>query len=594
MQPPRPLRPLRPHRPRRPPLRHTEWPDNLSTTPCTYAHIRPPTARSFSTTPKADLPRIAPGTIIPRPPPRVSPRVQRPEWQMRPGTPLYELPVSVLDLDAEDNPHVRPYDEAVDGRREAEKWAKAHASIDALSARLAQTEQQIRAAQLRMQVMEQQRTPWQVLDKDVWAAVLGVRDPGHGNVLHHNGISARLAATPQKVPLLLHRALAAREKKDGVATTAEQLSKALQLCRTPMELRRVVSLAVQTPSGRAITRQCSTAIAQRLASFVETRTWRKHKDALDDRDTARQVTAMLLNWSHALAEGGAAAAAATSSMWAVGLWTAALVGQPMAMLRFLQAGLGSGTDADKARFLETWPSQESKDAGSWPAAALALQALLGALRSKVAASALEGTRAELFSLLTGVHLLRPAADAGPDVSFRVLLSELPPQVPYSHLYVATLAELGGVRTLWEQQQKTGTAVGADTLVTAVVRYAVYAEAQAPMPTPSATSSLDRSAANSSVWDLQTIVNYEAARATARQPPTLFPTLRPVPPPLGEPETAAQPAVTVDDAFRDAVVAAFSQESADAAVQAIDALLQARQDGQRGSRAGGAVPEKAQA
>lgn len=566
--------PLRPLRSLRPLLSQTgQRPDTTTaTTPYTYTHTRPPQARPFSATPKAGFPRAAPRTI-PRTAPSVAPRVDRPEWQLRPETPLFELPLSAIDLDAEDNPNVRPYDEEVDGYPETSKWAKAHASIDALAARLAQTEQQIQAAQARMAVMERRRTPWQVLDKDVWAAVLGVRDAGHGNVLHHNGISARLAATPQKVPLLLHKALEARERED-VTKTTEQLTEALALCRTPMEVRRIVSLAVQTAGGRATTAQCSQAIAQQLASFVETRAWSKYKEA-DGRDTARQVTAMLLNWSYALEGDPDLRGSVSLTMWAVGLWAAALADQTTAMRRFLQVGLGQGTPTDVGQFLRAWTSQAAEDAGARPAVALALEVVLDRLRDTP--TALDGARAELFSLLTGVTLLPPSA-VGPEVSFRTLFAGLPSAVPFSHLYVGMLAELGGVRTLWEQQQQTGAALDADTLITAVLRYAAYTDVPALPPMynpllPTATSGLDKSAANSGVWDLRTIVTYEASRAPARQPPTLFPTLRSVPKP---PEEATpRTATTVDDAFRADVAAAFSKESAEESVQAIDALLYAR-------------------
>ncbi|KAL1899809.1 aldehyde dehydrogenase (NADP(+)) ald6 [Sporothrix stenoceras] len=546
-------------------------------TPYTYTHTRPPAERSFSTTSSAKYPRVSPGTIIPRPPPSVSPRIQRPEWQMHPATPLYELPLSVIDLDAIDNPNVRPYDEEFDGYYEKQKWAKAHASIDALAERLAQTEKQIEAARLRMKVMESQRTPWQVLDKDVWAAVLNVREPGHGNVLHHNGISARLAATPQKVPLLLNRALVARERQD-MTKTADLLMEALTKSRTPIEVRRIVSLAVQTAGGRAAAIQCSEAIAHKLVSFIETQEWSKYKEK-DERGTASQVTAMLLNWSYALRLEGEQNLGKATSLWALGMWTAALTNNITAMQRFLQVGLGQGTAEDCKRLLSTYTSTAAKDAGAWPAAALALDMVLDRMRDTPAT--LDGTRAELFSLVTGVNLLRPAPDAGPEVSFRVLLERLPSHAPYSHLYTSALAELGAVRTLWEVVDKTQATLDADIIVAVALRYAAYLETVTETPgltamagsvPPTATTGLDKSSANSSIWDLQTIVNSETQRTMTRQPPTLFPTLRPLPR-----ELEKRTHLIVDDAFRAEVVAAFSKSSAEEAVKAIYVLLQKRID-----------------
>lgn len=498
---------------------------------------------------------------------------------MHPDTPLYELPSSVIDLDAIDNPNVRPYDEEVDGFRQKQKWAKAHASIDDLSDRLTLTEKQIEAAKLRMKVMKNQRTPWQALDKDVWAAVLDVREPGHGNVLHHNGISGRLAATPQKVPLLLDRALVARELSE-TKNTVNAFMKTLEKVRTPMEVRRVLGLALQTADGRAAVLRCSMVIAQKLATFIETQDWKKYQKK-DERDTASELTAMLLNWSYALALDGEENLGRATSLWAVGLWTAALTNKIAAMRRFLQVGLGKGSATDCKQLLETYTSPAAQSARA-PAAAMALDVVLDRMFHDPAA--LDGARAELFSLLTGVQLLRPAPDAGPEVSFRILLPHLPPRSPYGNLYTDALAELGAVRTLWEVIDKKEVASNADPLITATLRYAAYLDSQtqtselaptASSPSPTATTGLDKSAANSSVWDLQTIVDYEAKWAVQRQPPTLFPTLRPLP---KGPES--DPNLTVDDAFKADVVAAFSKPSAEEAVQAINAFLQPRIDSER--------------
>ncbi|OAA67980.1 methylmalonate-semialdehyde dehydrogenase [Niveomyces insectorum RCEF 264] len=85
--------------------------------------------------------------------------------------PLFEIPNAVLDLDAENNTHVRPYDEHMEAEETA-RWAGAHASIDALTERLARFDRDAAAALARSNAVAAAPGPWRVLDRDIWSVAL--------------------------------------------------------------------------------------------------------------------------------------------------------------------------------------------------------------------------------------------------------------------------------------------------------------------------------------------------------------------------------------------------------------------------------------
>ncbi|CAK7241799.1 MAG: hypothetical protein STHCBS139747_003270 [Sporothrix thermara] len=340
---------------------------------------------------------------------------------MRPNERPYEFPTLVIDLDAEGNPDVRPYDEAVDGAVEADKWADAHASIDALAERLGNFESEIEASKARMLATAARPTAWRVLDRDIWSAVLrgpqnykepvelpdassGSEESVMANVLHRNGISPR--QTFQQIPLLLHREEEAR--KNTPALTEEQLGTALKGCESLLEARRVLVMAVQTSGGRAAIRANSAAIADLLGSFLQRDpTALPSSSESDGMGIARQISEALLDVSFALTlkngEVSAKHRAQTANLWTAGLWAAALAGDIAAMRRFMQLGLGQGDPADVRAFLGAWTPQPAPAPGKpgrrKSAAELALEALLVRLRSSPVSFV--GERAELFMLLTG-------------------------------------------------------------------------------------------------------------------------------------------------------------------------------------------------
>ncbi|CAK7230603.1 hypothetical protein SCUCBS95973_007631 [Sporothrix curviconia] len=549
---------------------------------------------------------------------------------MRPNERPYEFPTLVIDLDSEGNPDVRPYDEAVDGEAETAKWADAHASIDALAERLGDFEVEVEEAKARMLATAAQPTAWRVLDRDIWSAVLRgpqeyeepvvPQDPGNeasvmANVLHRNGISPR--QTFQQIPLLLHREEAARAKTPVLS--GEQLAAAIKGCQNQslIEVRRVLALAVQTSGGRAAIRENSDAIANLLGSHLQ---WGLTAPPTSTEsigvETAREVSEMLLNLSftQTLKTGEITDRfrPQTASLWAAGLWAAALAGETAAMRRFLQLALGNGSPADVREFLGAWTPQPTPAQGEQgprkSAAELALEALLVRLRSSPVSFA--GQRAELLTLLTGT-----TRDMGPmhrKLSFLTVLAHQPPAdewsvsssgkpvlsqeaslgilspetVAFGKLFTAVLAELGAVMGMWEQlrhQELVKNERGAisdyistDTLVTAVVRHA----AMSPLITKQteAGKAMTPSSARGCLYDMRNIILFEQSLRPTRSW-SVFTSLRPTVDPAKAMETEKRALLLdawgLDEAFRADVVGAFTLESPEDFDAAIEGLLMER-------------------
>ncbi len=496
---------------------------------------------------------------------------------------LYEIPMSVLDLDAENNTQVRPYDEAMEAE-ETTKWRAAHASIDALAERLAAVSREVDAAEARMRATAEAPGPWRVSDRDVWSVALrgvpgtkmAAREQGReqdtthepsliSELLFRNGISARTATDGGKtIPFLLHRQRIAA--KHDLATGAA-LRQALVACRDLVEVRRLLVQAMRTATGRAVVADESAAVAARLQSF------------LDDQGTtalaalAEQTSTLLLNLRFSFASQGAPELPPT--LCSLGLRAAAAAGEPGAMQRFLEIGL-------TARY---YPENSSVLLSGQPVSAVlsALSTIHAGLQAHdTAASAYEGKRAELFSLLTGESLVGAPSSPAEEVSFRAALglrahdgsSPVAPGV--RALYRAVLGGLGGVRTLWEEQQQHSAAgaagsegsVDADTLATGVLRYAAYVAGAQRLGAAGVCPT-----GQGSLLDLQTIHAYETASARAKQAPSVLQTLRLAA--TAPPSATARAIAHVDDAFRAQVVAAYAMPTADEAMGAIDALIKSR-------------------
>ncbi|CAK7197627.1 aldehyde dehydrogenase (NADP(+)) ald6 [Sporothrix eucalyptigena] len=348
---------------------------------------------------------------------------------MRQGVPLYELPRSVIDLDAEDNRHVRPYDEAVDGPPEEDKWADAHASIDALRDRITDLEYEIEQSRKRMLETASKPTAWRILDRDILsAALLGpqkYKEPTEGatagpetrtaprivpndeasvlaEVLYRNGISPRQAF--QQVPLLLHREEKAR-MQFGIGDW-KSLSGVLYGCQSVLEARRILGLAVQTAEGRTGILVDSKRIAHLLGSFIEKAQQEAAKAATatagnDLVDTVRQVSELLLNLSHALASVADLVEQEDNGapLWAVGLWASALASEPAAMQRFLRLGVAFGNAEDVSQFMSVYSSNRAEASRREPpAVVLALHTVL--LQLQRSPMAFANTRSDLFTMLT--------------------------------------------------------------------------------------------------------------------------------------------------------------------------------------------------
>ncbi|RYP09542.1 hypothetical protein DL764_001227 [Monosporascus ibericus] len=196
---------------------------------------------------------------------------------MRDTFPTFEAPTLVLDLDAEDNQHVRPFDANKDGVPE-EYGAKRSRDMDSMMARIAKFEEESERDDMNFtQVLKNKFNPWRVSELDILSvALLGpppsrsisselgfLPESAHGlspdeitaTVFEWNGIQQRVRNSAYKtIPYMLRRQNISERRRDERL----DLREALKNCRSLADLERVIMPFVQTPTGRALVAdQCS-------------------------------------------------------------------------------------------------------------------------------------------------------------------------------------------------------------------------------------------------------------------------------------------------------------------------------------------------
>ncbi|KAG6353468.1 hypothetical protein INS49_005649 [Diaporthe citri] len=363
---------------------------------------------------------------------------------------LFELPDVVLDLDAEDSPYVRPFNDQ-DAAQQRAKWG-----YDPVFPEVEQRVDKLRTDILKdgismRQLLAARHHPFKISDHDVLSvALLGgnasasladgeaVDEGAHrrnallehrDQALHANGIPERILGRDANtiIHFMLHRqrlASASHEtsstSSNGDTNTSDTFDDAFQHCKGIVQLERLCSNSLSS-GPEAIGPASMDHVARRLEDLKNTNPKRHTQHALK---LVNNFTMRLLS----------ANADLSPSLSLLGLVMAANLGLLPAIMQYLHICLSQGfigKSQDKPEMLG--------EIG---------QGILGALERGDGSA--RGTRPELFTLLTGrTH----AGSAVQPALFGSSVSSSAEDPHTHHIYVQLLGQLGACRLLWHSWKR---------------------------------------------------------------------------------------------------------------------------------------------
>lgn len=370
---------------------------------------------------------------------------------------MFEFPEVVLDLDAEDSPHVRPVNEA-DWQREIDKHA-VNPAVEAAAERVAQFEQESQEAyELMRSTANERLSMWQVSDMDVISvAIRGAprnevsldastsQDEQRqmeelSKVLRHNGITDRIMSQDDAkvIHFMMHRQNLAQsvnpfsskmeaEKSSTTTGEVQVLKTALSRCGF-YQMRRLVFRLAQSESGCHLLSQCGEQISKVCRQ--------SQQDGM-----AEEVLIFVNDFTSNLQSRGLNI---DEALCVAGLQASTIAAEAPAALRYigLSQEIGYGLSNFSATDLQT-----------------ALEGLLGTYSGTQVEPERTGWQAghrpEAFSLLTG----RGVASFVPQASLRARIGESMSFIRAYKSYVVLLGELGALRLLWHEWQILKTSKG---------------------------------------------------------------------------------------------------------------------------------------
>lgn len=351
----------------------------------------------------------------------------------------FDLPEIVLDLDAEDNPHVRPFNEE-DAAQQRAKWGYSPI-IPEVEQRVAELQKNIRQDGDKMRHIQAARQHhYKISDLDVLSvALLGgnatasspvdreaVDDKidrrdiflkGRDRAMHANGIPERILAGDANtiIHFLLHRQRLTSIPPEADSASTSTFEGAVQKCNTLWTLQRVCSHSLSS-GHEAISRTSMDAIARWFRNQKPVASETYNQDALKfvNNLTMRQLSAN---------------ADLSPSLSLVGLVLAANLGLLPAIIQYLHICLSQG-------FIGKSQDKPETISAIGEGILKALEEGQGSAR---------GTRPELFTLLTGRTL---AGSTVQPALFGSRLSSGEEDPHTHHIYVQLLSQLGAYRLLW--------------------------------------------------------------------------------------------------------------------------------------------------
>ena len=365
---------------------------------------------------------------------------------------MFELPDVVLDLDAEDSPHVRPFNKK-DAVRQRAKWGY-DPIIPEVGKRVAELQRDIRQDDDKMRhILAARHHHYKISDLDVLSvALLGgnaaassqvdgesagdrsqlvnVSLRGRDHALDANGIPQRILAGDANtiIHFLLHRQhlasasheTASASTKDGV-NTMDTFEGAVQHCRSLMKLQRLCLHSLSS-GHEPISPTSMDHIASWLRNFrsIMLKPYNQHALKFVNNLTMRQLSANT---------------DLSPSLSRLGLVLAANLGLLPAIIQYLHICLSQG-------FI-------GKSTQDKPATLDAIgEGIIGALEQGDGSA--RGTRPELFTLLTGRTL---AGSTVQPALFGSSISSREEDPHTHHIYVQLLGQLGAYRLLWHSWKR---------------------------------------------------------------------------------------------------------------------------------------------
>ncbi|KAI1807937.1 hypothetical protein F4811DRAFT_376282 [Daldinia bambusicola] len=204
------------------------------------------------------------------------------ERQRNPNLPRFELSELLLDLDAENSPYVRPFDEHIDGttRTPKEQRRREIRPIRKLAGRLQNLSKKYERQ--FAETASSKFSVWRITNYDILAVVL--RDPlkkkpslyenyamnKKNSLFDRNGIPYNVLDSPAKtVAYMLHRQKIAN-RIEPTRDDLKEFQEAIDSCRYLHEIERLVMDVIQTSAGRWLIANSTDAFAKMCTRVVKT------------------------------------------------------------------------------------------------------------------------------------------------------------------------------------------------------------------------------------------------------------------------------------------------------------------------------------
>ncbi|KAI1766407.1 hypothetical protein GGR53DRAFT_486697 [Hypoxylon sp. FL1150] len=201
---------------------------------------------------------------------------------------MFEASPLVLDLDAEDSPYVRPYDEDVDGRPESAMSYRFRKlwPVRKFAKRFEIRSRAIDEASRR--IVSDKFSPWRITDYDVLSVAIDNssqkeqaqhistipnpfrnRDNEMDMVIYSNGIPLTGRKSSVRTIAYMRRRQQLSQRLQPAAGDEKSLNDAIRACHQFLLLDRLITSVMQTPQGCQLVSNCSNTLGQRCTILAK-------------------------------------------------------------------------------------------------------------------------------------------------------------------------------------------------------------------------------------------------------------------------------------------------------------------------------------
>ncbi|KAL7626255.1 hypothetical protein AAE478_003025 [Parahypoxylon ruwenzoriense] len=350
---------------------------------------------------------------------------------LRKSSRIFEASPLILDLDAEENKYVRPYNEEVDGAPEP-NWLQRVRDLLPVRKRVAEFERIYQEYEAHFRATRADKFhPWRISDYDILSAALDdlstiqpqplptSTDPPHNtattDVLEWNGIPHWARDSPSKTIAYMLRRQQLSQRLQPATDDEEPLKHALRECAEFTEVERLITNIIQTPQGCQLVSSCSATLGQVCQDIAQ-------------KTVPQQMLPFLNNVMINLSSRGLPISA--PALWCA--YEASLQCRAFSVAqKYMKIIVGTNNQFQDAKVLHTLKI---------------LQKSISLLKSGDAVFHIKEDTASqflaIYSLLTGWTL----GGQAPQPSLRDFIVYSSGQI--FELYIACLAQLGAFRTMW--------------------------------------------------------------------------------------------------------------------------------------------------